>query len=142
MDIRMITDTYAVSPQIEPDDMTALATEGFTTVICNRPDTEVPPELGHDAMQRAAKRAGLTFVYNPLTGGTPSMEAVTTQGTVLASGGRIVAYCTSGTRSCILWSLAQAGLLPIDEIIEAARRAGYAIQGLRPQLEALHHRHD
>ncbi|MEM9524419.1 MAG: TIGR01244 family sulfur transferase [Pseudomonadota bacterium] len=141
MDIRAITDAYAVSPQIEPGDMAALAAEGFTAVICNRPDPEVPPELGRDAMERAARRAGLTFVYNPVAGGAPGMEAVAAQSAVLASGGKVFAYCTSGTRSCILWALAQAELLPVDEIIEAAGRAGYAIQGLRPQIEVLR-RHD
>jgi uncharacterized protein (TIGR01244 family) len=38
MEIRAITPDYAVSPQIEPDDVPAIALEGYRVVICNRPD--------------------------------------------------------------------------------------------------------
>ena len=45
MDIRQITPDFAAGPQIEPADMAALAEAGFTTVINNRPDAEIPPDL-------------------------------------------------------------------------------------------------
>lgn len=35
MDIRDITPTYSVTPQIEPADLPDIAAAGFTTVICN-----------------------------------------------------------------------------------------------------------
>ena len=61
MEIRSLTPDYAVSPQITPDDVTAIRAAGFTTLIDNRPDAEIPAEVGTEAMRRAAEAAGLVF---------------------------------------------------------------------------------
>jgi uncharacterized protein (TIGR01244 family) len=51
-------------------------------------------------------------------------------------GGRTLAYCASGTRSSILWSLARAGDLGADAVIAATAKAGYDLQAMRPRLES------
>ena len=138
MDIRRITDRYAVSPQIAPEDMGAIAEAGFTTVIDNRPDAEVPPAAQTVAMRQAAEAAGLTFVANPVTHQGLNMDMVTAQRDAMeASSGPVLAYCASGTRSTIVWALGQAAEMEPDAIIEAAAKAGYDIGGMRPQLNAL-----
>ena len=53
MDIRAITPTYAVSPQIALEDLPAIKAAGYTTIINNRPDGEIPPHLHHAQMQAA-----------------------------------------------------------------------------------------
>lgn len=138
MDLRPLTDDMAVAPQLAPEDMNALAASGVRLVICNRPDSENPPELQAAAMQRAAEAAGLDFTYNPLRPGQLTEGAIEEQQDAMeGADGAVVAYCASGTRSAILWALAQAGRMPADEIIAAAGRAGYQIDGLRGQIEAL-----
>ena len=138
MDIRSITPAYAVSPQIAPDDIPAIKEAGFTTILCNRPDAEVPHELSAAAIRIAAEAAGLAFVDNPVTHQGLSMDMVALQAQVLAeSSGPVLAYCASGTRSSIVWSLGQAGKMPVDAIIAATGRAGYELSGLRPRLIAL-----
>jgi len=138
MEIRRITDSYAVSPQISPEDCSALAAEGFTTVICNRPDTENPPELHSAAVEAAAQAAGLTFVDNPISGGGISQQNVALQKeTVDAATGPVFAYCRTGTRSTYVWAFGAAGTLPSDEIISAAGQAGYDLAGLRGQLDQM-----
>ena len=67
MQIRPITDKYAVSPQIDPADVPAIKAAGYTTVICNRPDDEVPMELQSAVMRIAVEAAGLTFVDIPVS---------------------------------------------------------------------------
>ena len=52
MQIRPVTPTYAVSPQIAPEDMSAIRDAGYVAVICNRPDEENPPEWQAAAMER------------------------------------------------------------------------------------------
>lgn len=142
MEIHRITSDYAVSPQIAPEDMAALARQGFTTVICNRPDHEVGPELQHDRMRDAAKAAGLDFVYNPVENGGMTLDAVTGQGAALEKApGDVFAYCRSGTRCAVVWALSQAGQTPTDQILEATRAAGYDLAGLRAQIEAMAGRH-
>ncbi|WP_163846217.1 TIGR01244 family sulfur transferase [Pseudooceanicola aestuarii] len=139
MNIRPLTPRYAVSPQIAPEDMAAIREAGFTTVICNRPDAENPPEWQADAMAGAAKAAGLDFVVLPLTHQTmtPENTAIQMQ-TVEASDGPVLAYCASGTRCSVIWSLGQAtaGMAP-EEILTTTARAGYDLAALRPRLEEL-----
>lgn len=138
MDLRQIIDGYAVSPQLEPADMAALADQGVTTVICNRPDGENPPQLQAAAIQQAAEAAGLAFVFNPVVGGALTESNVDEQADAIAgSDGPVVAYCASGNRSTIVWALGVAGELPADDIIGRAAANGYDLSGLRPQLELL-----
>ncbi len=118
--------------------MATLAADGFTTVICNRPDDENPPELHAAAMRAAAEAAGLNFVDNPVVNGGLTMDMVENQGRAIAGAeGPVFAYCRSGTRSTIVWALSQAGHLPTDQMIGAAAQAGYDLAGMRGQIEAL-----
>lgn len=136
MDIREITPRYSVSPQINPEDLAAIKAAGFTKVICNRPDVEIPPSHHADVMAEAAKAAGLAFFNLPLTHQTMTPENVAAQmAEVEASDGPVLAYCASGTRCSVVWSLGQMGTMPVDEILAATQRAGYDLSGLRPRLE-------
>ncbi|MCG3267344.1 TIGR01244 family sulfur transferase [Yoonia sp. I 8.24] len=138
MDIRQISPTYAVSPQIDVADIPAIAAAGFTTIICNRPDAEVPPSHQANAIEAAALAAGLTFVVNPVTHQGLNMEMVESQNAAMtASAGPTLAYCASGTRSSIVWSLGQAATMATDDIIAATAAAGYDLAGMRAQLNTL-----
>lgn len=138
MDKRQITPTYFVAPQIEAADVADLAQSGITRLICNRPDAEVPPSVQHDAIEAAAKSAGIDFVYHPLTHSTMTPENVAKHLHLAETApGPVLAYCASGTRCSIVWALGQAGSLSIDEIIAAAHAAGYDLGGMRPTLEAI-----
>jgi uncharacterized protein (TIGR01244 family) len=133
MDIRPITPAYAVSPQIAPEDVPAIAAQGFRTVICNRPDEEVPVELSAQVLRAAVEAAGLRFVENPVTHPTMTPERVAAQAEGAADGPAL-AYCASGTRSSVLWALMQAGRMDADDILAATARAGYDLSALRPRL--------
>ncbi|MGH1356734.1 MAG: TIGR01244 family sulfur transferase [Thalassovita sp.] len=136
MDIREITPRYSVSPQINPEDLAAIKAAGFTKVICNRPDIEVPPSHHAEAMAEAALAAGLEFFALPLTHQTMTPDNVAAQMAAAdASEGPVLAYCASGTRCSVVWSLGQKGKLTADEILSATARAGYDLSGLRPALE-------
>lgn len=137
MDIRNLTPDYAVSPQIDPADMAAIAAAGFTTVICNRPDGEVPPELGAAALRAAAVGAGLQFVENPMLPGTLDPATLRVQAETMAGAtGPVLAYCASGNRSAILWSIVRAPELGADGVLAATRAAGYDHGPYRTVFEA------
>lgn len=137
MDIRRLTDHYSVSPQIAPENMGAIRAAGITTIICNRPDAEVPAALQAEAIRSAAQAEGLTFEVLPLTHQTMTPDNVARQATIIAeSSGPVLAYCASGTRSSVVWALGQAGKMSTDSILEATARAGYDLGGLRPALDA------
>lgn len=133
MDIRRISPDYAVSPQIAPEDLPAIAAQGFRTVVCNRPDAENPAELHSAALRAATEAAGLNFVDNQVTHQTMTPDRIRQQAEALAQG-PVLAYCASGTRSSILWALGQAPKLGADAVIEAAGRAGYDLSALRARL--------
>ena len=135
MDIRTLSPDYAVSPQISATDIPAVLEAGFRTIICNRPDAEIPPSHQAMAMRAAAEAAGLSFVENPVTHQGLTPEVVDAQGqAIAASDGPTLAYCASGTRATIVWALSQAGKQEADSLIAAAADAGYDISGLRPHL--------
>jgi uncharacterized protein (TIGR01244 family) len=138
MDIRPLTPDYAVSPQIDLVDLAPIKAQGFTTIIDNRPDGEIPPHLHTAAMRAAAETLGLSFVANPVIGGAMTMENVTAQGAAIAAAkGPVLAYCASGNRSSVVWALSQAAMRPVDELIGIPARFGYQLEHLRPQLLAL-----
>ena len=139
MDIRELTETYAVAPQIGPEDVAALKTAGFVTVVCNRPDDEVGPDLASAAMREAVVAAGLAWVENPVSPAGMTAENVATQRAAVeaAAGGKVFAYCRSGTRSAIVWAFAEAGRRPVEEIVAAGARGGYDLAPYSAQIAAL-----
>ncbi|WP_224815187.1 TIGR01244 family sulfur transferase [Hasllibacter sp. MH4015] len=137
MDLRQITDTYSVTPQIAPSDVAALAAMGVKTLICNRPDMENPPELQAAAIQAQAEAHGIAYVYNPFQGHTMTQDHVDEQADAIeGSEGPVVAYCASGNRSTVVWGFGVAGQVPVDEIVAIGTSHGYPFDQLRPALEA------
>lgn len=136
MDIRPVAPGFAVAPQIQPTDMTELAAQGFTTVICNRPDAEETAQPDAETMRVAAEAAGLAFLHIPVSGGDFPAEAVEEFRSVRAgASGPILAYCRTGTRSITLEALANPdGLSPFD-ILEQAHDAGYDLSSIAERLE-------
>ena len=89
-------------------------------------------------IRAAAEHAGLTFVEIPVTHQGLNMDMVQSQkSAIAASTGPSLAYCASGTRSSIVWSLTQAGEMPTDDIIAATAAAGYELGGMRAQIDAI-----
>lgn len=141
MDARVITPRYSVSPQISAEDLPAIVAAGFKTVICNRPDEEVPPSHQAEAIRAAVESAGLRFELLPLTHQTMTAENVARQRELYEGcEGPVLAYCASGTRCSVVWALSQATDMSADDILAKTGEAGYQLDGLRPALEDLSQR--
>ncbi len=138
MEIRPITPRYAVSPQIQVEDVPAIAEAGFVKVICNRPNSEIPPDLQSDAIGAAVRAAGLEYEVLELTHQTMTPENVARQRDMAEScDGPVLAYCASGTRCSVIWALGQCDRMSTDEILTATTKAGYQLENLRPALDRL-----
>lgn len=136
MDIKPLTPDYAVSPQITPDDVAAVKAAGYVTIICNRPDGEIPREVQSAQVAAAAESAGLAFIDNPVFPGAMTQQNLDLQGQAITeAGGPVFAYCASGNRSSIVWSLLNVATLGVDGVLAATTAAGYDHQPLRGQLE-------
>ena len=139
LDIRRIDDRISVAPQIDPEDIPAIKAAGFTAIVNNRPDGEEDGQPSGDAVRAAAEDHGLAYTAIPITHAGFSMPQVTAMIDALgAASGPVLAYCRSGTRSCNLWALSQAGLgADPDALTSLAGGAGYDIAGLRPLMDAV-----
>ena len=138
MDIRRITDGFSVAPQIAPEDVAVLRERGFALVINNRPDGEEPAQPAGAEIAAAARAAGLAYRAIPVAGGFSEPQVAEMAEALAAAGGPVLAFCRSGTRSTLLWSLARAraGVDP-DAIAEAAAAAGYDIVPVRAAVDQM-----
>lgn len=138
MQIRHITDRFAVSPQIATDDLAALKSNGFALVISNRPDGEEAGQPTATEIATAAQTAGLQFRHIPVAGGFGATDVAAMADALSSAEGPVFAFCRTGTRSTLLWSLAQAsaGGDP-EEIAMAAAGAGYDIAPVRAMVDRL-----
>ena len=105
-DLRFIklTETVAVSPQVQPADMAAVAAAGFKVVVDNRPDGEAPDQPSAQVMREAAEAAGMEFRYYPLDAFNYPGDDLATMAAVFDDTSKpVFAYCRSGTRSANLW---------------------------------------
>ncbi|MDS9468261.1 protein tyrosine phosphatase family protein [Paracoccus sp. MBLB3053] len=137
MDLRSLTPELSVSSQIRPEELTALAAEGFRVVINNRPDAEVGPDENGETMRAAAEALGMEYRAIPFVPGQVTPDMVEAQAEALALPGRKIAYCRSGNRSTVLWALSRAGEEPTAELLETAAKAGYDLSGVRPLIESI-----
>ena len=136
MDIRRITEDYAVSPQISPDDIPEIKAAGFRSIMCNRPDGEDYGQPEFDAVAEAARAEGIEVRCVPIVSGMVTPQAAQDFAAALEGMPKpMLAYCRSGTRCTMLWSIASYGRLSGDEIVSAARDAGYDMSGLVRQLD-------
>jgi len=108
MEFRQISEDYAVSPQITPEDVAAIKAAGFRSIISNRPDDEQPGQPSAGSIKAAAEAAGLGFRHIPVISGQMTMDDVEAQAKALDElQGPVFAYCRSGTRCTNLYAAMQ-----------------------------------
>lgn len=138
-DFRRLSETMLASPQIAPADIAVAKELGVTLIVNNRPDGEAADQPSGADIEAAANEAGIAYVAIPVTSAgfsQPQVEAM--REALAASDGTVLAYCRSGTRSTLLWSLAQASMGGDPEgIAAAAASAGYNVAPVRPAMDML-----
>ena len=138
-DFHVLSPTMLASPQIGPAEVAEAADQGVSLVINNRPDGESPDEPQGPEIEAAARAAGLDYLAIPIGSagfGEPQVDAM--QEALAKADGKVLAYCRTGTRSTLLWSLAQARAgEDTDTIAAAAHQAGYDISPVRAAMDVL-----
>lgn len=139
IDARKLTDQFTAAPQIDPEDLAELKARGFSHVVNNRPDNEVPESHQAAAMADAATAAGLGYSAIAVSpSGITRDNADAMLAALSGAPGPVFAWCRSGTRSTNVWALAEACRgTDAEALIKAASNGGYDISGLKPTLEAL-----
>lgn len=138
-DFRKLSDSVLASPQIALEDIADAKSAGVSLIINNRPDGEDPSAPQSADIEGAAKAAGLDYLAIPIgQSGFSEVQVDEMIGALDKADGSVLAYCRSGTRSTLLWALAQAkgGAAP-DDIARDAMAAGYDVSPVRPMLDML-----
>ena len=138
-DFRQITDAFWASPQIGLDDVREAQARVFALIVNNRPEGEAEDQVAGAQVAAAADAAGLDYRAIPVTHAGFSQQQVDAMAEALATAkGPVLAYCRSGTRSTLLWALAQAKLgRDPDAIAADASQGGYDVAPVRGLLEIL-----
>lgn len=131
LEFRRVTDGLSVAPQISVADVAEAARLGFRLIINNRPDGEAPGQPTSAEIEAAARAAGLDYAYNPVVGMPTPDKAAAQQALVAGAAGPVLAFCRSGNRSIVSWSLGEAGAGgDRGELADLARAAGYDLSAV------------
>ncbi|NJM33080.1 MAG: TIGR01244 family phosphatase [Limnobacter sp.] len=97
-----LSSSLSVAGQLNAEDITRLAKQGFKTFICNRPDGEGGPEQPDSrVLAQDAQAQGASFYYLPMAAGiAPPPDVVAEFARLYEQADKpILAFCRSGTRS-------------------------------------------
>jgi sulfide:quinone oxidoreductase len=135
---KVMAEGFAVSPQLTKEDIAFLASAGYKTIINNRPDAEEAGQMTAAEAQQLAAENGLNYVHIPVK--MPELTTATVEEfstAIKANPGPILAHCKSGTRSCVLWTIAtaKANTMSLEELMDCAARGGYDLTRMRPLIE-------
>lgn len=139
MSFSKLTDSVFAAPQIGVDDVVEAARQGMKLIINNRPEDESDDQTPGAEIEAAARAAGMDYVAIPVTHSGFSEPQVQAMAKALgAADGAVLAYCRSGTRSTLLWALAESaqGGDP-DALTNLAAKAGYDVSPIRPLMDML-----
>lgn len=136
---RKLTDTVFASPQIGLAEVAAAKAQGIALIVNNRPEGESDDQVPGEEIEAAAKAAGIAYVAIPVTHAGFSEGQVKAMSEALqGTSGPVLAYCRSGTRSTLLWALAEAsrGADPAT-LADQAAQAGYDLSPVRQIVDML-----
>lgn len=131
MAIKTLTPGLAVSPQLRPEAIPAIAAAGFRAILCNRPDGESPDQPPAQTIRSAAEAAGLAFACVPaVAGALTDADAAAMRAALDALPAPVLAYCGSGARAEKLaemaGAVAPAAATAYDIVIIGGGSAGIA----------------
>ena len=131
MPLFQLTESLSVAAQITTQDIPNLAAQGFTVVVCNRPDDEVPGQATMDEIEAACNAADLLFVryrVDAMNFPGPDIEGL---GALFDDPGQsVLAYCRTGTRCANLWVTSQTGEAQAAAV-QTAREIGFDLSLVR-----------
>lgn len=136
---RTLTDTIFVAPQIDVAAIAAARDLGVTLVINNRPEGESEDQTAGPEIEAAARAAGMDYIAIPITHSGFSQPQVEAMAAALdGAEGKVLAYCRSGTRSTLLWALAESKEgAHADDLAAIAANAGYDVSPVRALMDML-----
>jgi len=136
MKLAILTPNLSALPQPAVDEIGDLADRGYRSIISNRPDGESPDQPTWMDLKAAALARGMEAVHIPVVASQIDEAAIRAFREALERLPKpIAAFCRTGTRSTILWALANEASLTAEERIKIAAKEGYDLEPFRGLLE-------
>ena len=125
--IRQLDDKVMVSSQLAAHEVAGLAKQGITVLVNNRPDGEEDGQPLAGDIEDAAAIAGIDYHFVPIIRGIGPADVEEMQKALRAAeGGKLLAFCRSGTRSALAVALAKRDEgASSEEVIEKLNQAGF-----------------
>ncbi|MGB5446525.1 MAG: TIGR01244 family sulfur transferase [Psychromonas sp.] len=128
LEIKPLASQFSVSPQILLDDLSVIAELGYKSIINNRPDGEASDQPDNHKLQKKCQELGLEYQYMPVIPGNITTQNVQDMRDAISKMPKpILAFCRTGTRSCLLWSGSAEDNITLAQRIEKAGTQGYLI---------------
>jgi uncharacterized protein (TIGR01244 family) len=99
MNIKTIDADFAVTGQIRPDQLPAIAAAGYKSILCARPDQEEPGQPAFADIARAAKEQGIKIVHIPVSGAPGQSQFLKFAEAWAELPKPMLGYCRSGARA-------------------------------------------
>ncbi len=96
---------YAVTGQILPAQIPAVAAAGFKSIVCARPDNEDHGQPSFNEVAREAERAGIQIIHVPVSGMVSQGAFMKFEQAMKQMPKPVLAYCRSGGRAASLYSM-------------------------------------
>lgn len=104
MNLNTLSDTFSATAQLHPQDVALAKAQGFSTIICNRPDGEEYGQPTSEMIRAACADSEIAFHYVPMSPAGPGPNTLGDfKAAVDGAKGRVLAYCRSGARSAMLY---------------------------------------
>lgn len=135
MKLAILTPNVSALPQPSVEEIGELADRGYRSIIGNRPDGESPDQPTWKSLQAAALARGMEAVHIPVVASEINAADIRAFREALERLPKpIAAFCRTGTRSTLLWALANEESLTADERIGIAAKEGYDLEPFRALL--------
>lgn len=102
---RSLDANFAVTGQILPEQVAAVAEAGFKTIVCARPDNEDPGQPSFADVSREAEKAGLKTIHVPVSGALTQSAFIRFERAMKELPKPVLAYCRSGGRAASLYGM-------------------------------------
>lgn len=135
MKLAILTPNLTALPQPSVDDIGELANRGYRSIIGNRPEREAPDQSTWTNLKAAATARGMEALHIPVVASQISEADVRAFADAMERLPKpIAAFCRTGTRSALLWALANDASLTVDERIAIAAKEEYDLEPFRALL--------
>lgn len=135
-----LSDKLYISAQVTPADLAEAAALGINTLICNRPDGEETDQPTFATVSAWAQAAGIKHVLSQAVT-MPTLtqaDAERFAAAVAAADTPVLAYCRTGTRCSMLWSMAAVAQgTPIAQVLQQTAQAGIDLSTQQARLSAI-----